>query len=253
MDTHRPGDTYRGICLQSFPKPAQLCSFSALCCDPRDRPDRTLDVERPFTAARLLERTRSTERVEPKAMAKNRLPADHRAELLTILKQRFEENTERHKGVKWSDVSTRLEANEQKLWSLAEMERTGGEPDVVAFDKKTGEYVFYDCAEESPKGRRSLCYDGDALESRKEHKPKSSAVDMAALMGVDLLTEVQYRDLQMLGEFDTKTSSWVRTPLQVRELGGAIFCDRRFGRVFTYHNGAESYYAARGFRASVRV
>ena len=186
-------------------------------------------------------------------MGKNKLTADHRAELLTILKDRFEGNMGRHKGLKWADVKTSLEADEQKLWSLAEMERTGGEPDVVAFDKKPGEYVFFDCSDETPKGRRSLCYDGEALESRKEHKPKSSAVDMAAVMGVDLLTEEQYRDLQELGEFDTKTSSWVRTPSSVRELGGAIFCDRRFGRVFTYHNGAESYYAGRGFRTSLRV
>jgi hypothetical protein len=186
-------------------------------------------------------------------MAKTEVSPDHRAELLAILKERFEENMGRHEGLKWSDVHVKLEASREKFWTLAEMERTGGGPDVVAFDKNTGEYIFYDCSDESPKGRRSLCYDDEALESRKEHKPKSSAVDMAAGMGIDLLTEEQYRDLQMLGEFDTKTSSWVRTPSAVRELGGAIFCDRRFGRVFTYHNGAESYYAARGFRGSVRV
>jgi hypothetical protein len=179
-------------------------------------------------------------------------PAD-REQFLTELKDRFEKNMNRHKAVDWTKVQAKLAANPRKLCSLGEMERTGGEPDVVGFDKKTGEYIFYDCSAESPKGRRSLCYDRQALESRKEHKPENSAVDMAAAMGIDLLTEEQYRELQELGEFDLKTSSWVQAPLEIRKLGGAIFCDLRFGRVFTYHNGAESYYAARGFRASLRV
>jgi hypothetical protein len=186
-------------------------------------------------------------------MAKKDLSHGHRAELLSELKERFEKNADRHKGLKWPDIEARLTARPEKLWSLAEMERTGGEPDVVAFDKKTGEYVFYDCSAESPKGRRSLCYDRKALESRKENKPENDAITLAAAMGVELLTEDEYRDLQTLGEFDLKTSSWVKTPAEIRNLGGAIFCDRRFGRVFTYHNGAESYYAARGFRGSLRV
>jgi hypothetical protein len=159
----------------------------------------------------------------------------------------------RHKGLVWTEVQAKLEANAEKLWSVSEMERTGGEPDVVGHDKKTGEYSFYDCSEESPKPRRSLCYDREALDSRKENKPKGSAADMASAMGVELLTEEQYRELQRLGEFDTKTSSWVNTPSAIRELGGALFCDRRFDTVFTYHNGAESYYAARGFRGSLRI
>jgi hypothetical protein len=187
-----------------------------------------------------------------KKMKKELLP-EHREELLSELKTRFEENMNRHKGLKWADVQARLEADSEKLWSLGEMERTGGEPDVVGFDKKTGEYTFYDCSAESPKGRRSFCYDGQALDSRKEHKPKNSAGGMAAAMGIELLTEEEYRELQKLGNFDTKTSSWVKTPAEVRKLGGAIFCDCRFGRVFTYHNGAESYYAARAFRGSLRV
>lgn len=181
------------------------------------------------------------------------LSPEQRVELFEELKERFEKNMNRHKGVKWPDVQARLEAAPEKLWSLSEMERTGGEPDVVGFDKKSGEYVFYDCSPESPKGRRSLCYDRQAWESRKEHKPDSDAVSTAAAMGVELLTEEQYRELQKLGEFDLKTSSWVLTPAEIRQLGGSIFCDRRFGRVFTYHNGAESYYAARGFRSSLRV
>jgi len=174
-------------------------------------------------------------------------------ELHKELKTRFEKNANRHKGVEWAKVQAKLEADPKKLSSLYEMERTGGEPDVVGFDKATGEYIFYDCSAESPKGRRSLCYDRAAWESRKEHKPENNAVDMAAEMGIELLTEEEYRELQKLGEFDLKTSSWVRTPPEVRKLGGAIFCDLRFGRVFTYHNGAESYYAARGFRSSLRV
>jgi hypothetical protein len=159
----------------------------------------------------------------------------------------------RHKGLEWAQVQTKLEADTEKLWSLGEMERTGGEPDVVGYDKKRGDYIFYDCSAESPKGRRSVCYDAEALESRKEHKPKHSALGMASEMGIELLSEEQYRQLQQLGEFDTKTSSWVKTPSEIRKLGGALFCDRRYGHVFVYHNGAESYYAARGFRGSLRV
>ncbi len=174
-------------------------------------------------------------------------------ELLTALKGRFEKNINRHKGLAWAEVQAKLEANSEKLWALNEMERTGGEPDVVGHDKKTGEYIFYDCSPESPKGRRSVCYDREALESRKENKPEGNAVDMAAAMGVELLTEEQYRGLQKLGSFDTKTSSWVMTPSEIRKLGGALFCDRRFNTVFLYHNGAESYYAGRAFRGWLRV
>ncbi len=174
-------------------------------------------------------------------------------ELLRTLKARFEKNMDRHKGLEWTKVQARLEANPEKLWSLNEMERTGGEPDVVGHDKTTGDYIFYDCTAESPKGRRSLCYDRQALESRKEYKPENSALDMAAAMGIEILTEEQYRVLQKLGEFDKKTSSWVKTPSDIRKLGGALFCDRRYNTVFVYHNGAESYYAARGFRGSLRV
>lgn len=184
---------------------------------------------------------------------KKELLPEQRVELLSELKARFEENMNRHKGLKWSKVQAKLEANTKKLWSLFEMERTGGEPDVVGHDKKTGEYIFYDCSAESPAGRRSLCYDGQALESRKEHKPKNSAADMAAAMGIELLTEDEYRELQKLGNFDSKTSSWITTPAEIRKLGGAIFADYRFGRVFVYHNGAESYYAGRAFRGSLRV
>jgi len=186
---------------------------------------------------------------------KNRkeLSPEQREELLTELKARFEKNMNRHKGLEWTNVQARLYANNEKLWSLYEMEESGGEPDVVGYDKKTGEYIFYDCSAESPKGRRSACYDGEALESRKEHKPQTNAIDMAADMGIELLTEEQYRELQKLGKFDTKTSSWVQTPSDIRKLGGALFCDRRYDHVFLYHNGAESYYAARGFRSSLRV
>lgn len=176
-----------------------------------------------------------------------------REELLKALKARFEKNINRHKGLEWAKVQARLEANPEKLWSLHEMERTGGEPDVVGQDKKTGEYIFYDCSAESPKDRRSLCYDRAALDARKEAKPRDSAMDMAAAMGVEILTEEQYRELQTFGSFDTKTSSWVKTPSEIRKLGGALFCDRRYNTVFLYHNGAESYYAARGFRGSLRV
>ena len=181
------------------------------------------------------------------------LSPKQRQELLNELRVRFEKNMNRHKGVEWARVQAKLEANPEKLWSLGEMERTGGEPDIVGHDKNTDEYIFFDCAAESPNGRRSLCYDREALNSRKEHKPKDSAVDMAAAMHIELLTEEQYRELQKLGNFDTKTSSWVKTPSAIRKLGGAVFCDYRYGTVFLYHNGAESYYAARGFRGALRV
>ena len=184
---------------------------------------------------------------------KRELSPKQREELLTTLKARFEKNMNRHPGLEWTKVRARLEANAEKLWSLNEMERTGGEPDIVGPDKNTGEYAFYDCSPESPKGRTSLCYDCEALDSRKEHKPKSSAMDMAAAMGAELLTEEQYQELQKLGAFDTKSSSWLKTPGDIRKLGGAIFGDRRFGRVFVYHNGAESYYSGRGFRGWLRV
>ncbi len=184
---------------------------------------------------------------------KKELSPEQRKELLGTLKARFEKNMNRHKGLQWDEVQAKLEANTEALWSLNEMERTGGEPDVVAHDKNTGEYIFYDCSAESPKDRRSLCYDREALDSRKENKPKGNAMDMAAAMGIELLTEEQYRGLQKLGNFDTKTSSWVKTPSAVRKLGGVLFCDRRFDTVFLYHNGAESYYAARAFRGSLRI
>lgn len=184
---------------------------------------------------------------------KGELAPKEREELLRALKARFEKNMKRHEGLAWAEVEARLEAESEKLWSLHEMEKTGGEPDVVGRDKKTGEYIFFDCSAESPKDRRSLCYDREALDSRKENKPKNSAIDMADAMGIEILTEEQYRELQKLGEFDLKTSSWVKTPSDIRKLGGALFCDRRFGHVFVYHNGAESYYAARAFRGSLRV
>lgn len=182
-----------------------------------------------------------------------KLPPASQKELLAVLEARFEKSAARHPGLRWQAVQARLEAHVEKLWSLNEMETSGGEPDVVGHDPKTGEVLFYDCSAQSPKGRRSLCYDDEALASRKEHKPKSSAVGMAAAMGIELLTEEQYRELQQLGEFDTTTSSWVKTPSDVRELGGALFCDRRYGKVFVYHNGAESYYAARGFRGRLKI
>lgn len=181
------------------------------------------------------------------------MEAEQREELLGTLKARFEKNMNRHKGLDWVEVQARLEASAEKLWSLYEMERTGGEPDVVGHDKKTGEYIFYDCSAESPKGRRSVCYDREGQESRKEHKPEDNAIDMAAAIGIELLTEEQYRELQQLGDFDTKTSSWVKTPSDIRKLGGALFADRRYGHVFVYHNGAPSYYGARAFRGSLRV
>ena len=183
------------------------------------------------------------------------LSPEQREELLRTLKTRFGKSMNRHKGIEWSNVQAKLETGSagEKMWSLFEMERSGGQPDVVAFDKENSEYIFYDCSPESPDGRRSLCYDREALESRKENKPMNSALDMAALMGIDLLTEEQYRELQKLGSFDTKTSSWVKTPEGIRKRGGALFCDRRYDNVFVYHNGAESYYAARGFRGSIRI
>src|SRR6185436_1254836 len=184
---------------------------------------------------------------------KAELSPKQREELFSTLKARFEKNMDRHKDLEWSKVQAKLEAKTEKLWSLNEMEGTGGEPDVVGHDRKTGEYIFCDCSAESPQGRRSVCYDSKALESRKEHKPNNSAIDMAAAMGIELLTEEQYRELQKLGNFDTKTSSWIITPADIRRLGGALFCDRRYDTVFVYHNGAESYYAARGFRGSVRI
>jgi hypothetical protein len=183
----------------------------------------------------------------------NELTSEQREGLLKALKARFEKNMKRHQGLEWAEVQAKLEANPEKLWSLNEMERTGGEPDVVGQDEKTGETVFYDCSAESPAGRRNVCYDREALDARKEYKPKDSAMDMAAALGIELLTEEQYRALQKLGNFDTKTSSWVKTPAEIRKLGGALFADRRYDHVFVYHNGAESYYAARGFRGSLRV
>jgi len=185
--------------------------------------------------------------------ASKELKAKPREELLRALKARFEKNMSRHKGLNWAEVQARLEANAERLWSLNEMERTGGEPDVVGYDKKTGEYIFFDCSAETPKGRRSFCYDREALDSRKEFKPKDTAMDMAAAMGIEILTEEQYRELQKLGDFDTKTSSWLKTPAEIRRLGGSIFADRRYDHVFIYHNGASSYYAVRGFRGSLRV
>ncbi|HJV32357.1 MAG TPA: DUF4256 domain-containing protein [Bacillales bacterium] len=184
---------------------------------------------------------------------KRELSPEQREEILGLLKVRFEKNMNRHKELEWEKVEVKLETNTEKLWSLHEMEKTGGEPDVIVHDKKSDEYIFYDCSAESPKGRRSVCYDREALESRKQHKPQNNAIDMAADMGIEILTEEQYRELQELGNFDTKTSSWVKTPANIRKLGGAIFCDRRYDTVFVYHNGAESYYAARGFRGLLRV
>lgn len=186
-------------------------------------------------------------------MSKTKLSAQESADLLKILSNRFEKNKSRHVGIQWSDVQAKLEADAGKRWSLQQMESTEGEPDVIGFDKKTGEFIFADCSPESPKGRRSVCYDGDALASRKEHKPANSAIEMAEEMGIEILTEEQYRELQQLGHFDTKTSSWIQTPADIRKLGGAIFADYRYGKVFVYHNGAESYYAARGFRGLLKV
>jgi hypothetical protein len=184
---------------------------------------------------------------------KKKLSKEEGEELLNILRARFEKNMSRHKGLEWDQVQAKLEAKPEKLWSLNQMENTGGEPDVVGFDKKSGEFVFIDCSAESPKGRRSICYDHEALEARKEHKPENSALQMAADMGIEILTEEEYRSLQKLGKFDTKTSSWIKTPSDIRKLGGALFCDYRYGTVFVYHNGAESYYAARAFRGSLKV
>ena len=191
----------------------------------------------------------------PRSMnsSQKNLSPEQREQLLRALNARFEKNKNRHEYLAWAQVQAKLEASAEKLWSLNEMERTGGEPDVVGHDERTGEYIFYDCSAQSPEGRRNLCYDREALESRKQHKPENNALDMAAAMGIELLTEEQYRGLQRLGEFDTKTSSWIRTPSRIRKLGGALFCDRRYDTVFLYHNGAESYYAARAFRGSLRV
>jgi hypothetical protein len=207
-----------------------------------------MDVERTRRSTTYLERNGSINTMSNPTLSKKQ-----RDELLTTLQARFEKNMKRHQGLAWAQIQTKLEANADKLWSLHEMERTGGEPDAVGYDKKTGEYIFYDCSAESPNGRRSLCYDREALQSRKENKPKNNALDTAAAIGIELLTEEQYRELQKLGNFDTKTSSWVTTPTNIRKLGGALFCDRRYDTVFTYHNGAESYYAARGFRGWLRV
>jgi uncharacterized protein YndB with AHSA1/START domain len=226
-----------------------LDRLEAVLAEPVAR--RQLEFSRGFQPTERIKKASVTQR-RSNIMKRELLPED-REELLNELKTRFEENMARHKGLEWANVLARLEADPAKLWPLSEMERTGGEPDVVGFDATTGEYIFYDCSAESPKGRRSLCYDRMAWESRKEHKPANDAVSMAAARGIDILTEEQYRELQTLGEFDLKTSSWVKTPAEVRDLGGAIFCDRRFGRIFTYHNGAESYYAARGFRSSLRI
>jgi hypothetical protein len=186
-------------------------------------------------------------------MSKKSLSAKQRAGLLHILQSRFDQNMPRHKGIEWPKVQAKLEANPEKLWSLNEMERTGGEPDIVGYDEKTGEYLFYDCSAETPKDRRNVCYDRQALDARKQFKPPNSAVDMAEEMGIELLTEAQYRELQQLGKFDQKTSSWIKTPVHIRKLGGALFCDRRYDTVFVFHNGADSYYATRGFRGSLRV
>src|SRR5580765_5414919 len=211
-----------------------------------------MDVERPRHSTADFGKS-GGQRGSVRTMSNRSLSKKQSEEIFKALRIRFEKNANRHRNLDWAAVQAKLEASAEKLWSLNEMEKTGGEPDVVGYDKKTGEYIFYDCSPESPKDRRSLCYDRAAWESRKEHKPKNDAVSMAAAMGIELLTEEEYRELQTLGEFDLKTSSWVKTPPDTRNLGGAIFCDRRFGRVFTYHNGAESYYAARGWRGSLKV
>jgi uncharacterized protein DUF4256 len=205
-------------------------------------------VERPCRSTTNFEEIDNIETMTNVTLSKKQ-----REEILRALKARFEKNMNRHQDLEWVQVQAKLEAKAEKLWSLNEMEKTGGEPDVVGHDKKTGEYIFHDCSAESPKGRRSICYDREALDARKENKPKGNAIDMATAMGIELLTEEQYRELQTLGNFDTKTSSWVKTPSDIRKLGGALFCDRRFDTVFLYHNGAESYYAGRGFRGSLRA
>ena len=215
--------------------------------------EKTPDHAADFKKIRLTRHSTKKKTSMKSAKTKNVLSPDQREKLFGTLKARFEKNMTRHEGLEWAQVKTKLEANAEKLWSLGEMENTGGEPDVVGFDKKTGEYLFFDCSPQSPVGRTSICYDREALDSRKEHKPKNSAMDMATAMGVELLTEEQYHALQKLGNFDTKSSSWLKAPAEIRKLGGAIFGDRRFGRVFVYHNGAESYYSGRGFRSSLKV
>ena len=242
--------------FEEIPNYAPRCSVFRPSCH---CPFGILDVERPCPLTTFFEKiglTRHSNKKETSmkgAGTKKELSPKEREELLKALKARFEKNMNRHKGLEWAKVQARLEANAEKLWSLNEMEKTGGEPDVVGHDKKTGEYIFFDCSPESPKGRTSVCYDREGLESRKEHKPKNTAMDMAAAMGIELLTEEQYQELQKLGDFDTKTSSWVKTPADMRKLGGALFGDRRYGRVFVYHNGAQSYYSGRAFRGSLRV
>jgi hypothetical protein len=222
------------------------------------RPEKSDDEEKKETESNKFQQKNltSTSVIKTQLMAKankKKSSSEQCDGLLKALKTRFEKNMSRHKGIDWAKVEAKLKDNAEKLSSLDEMEITGGEPDVVGYDKKTGEYIFYDCSPETPAGRRSICYDHEALESRKEHKPKNSALGMASEIGIEILTEEEYRELQQLGKFDTKTSSWVKTPADIRKLGGAIFCDLRFGRVFTYHNGAESYYAGRAFRGSLRV
>jgi hypothetical protein len=249
MDSHHRQHSDLRIHLQSVREASRLCQANSLRLFSYDGRYRLVDVERTSGSTIIFQEiARRRSRVNFMALTKKQ-----REDILKTLKARFEKNMHRHKGMDWANIQAKLEANAETLWSLQEMERTDGEPDVVSQDKKTGEYIFYDCAAESPKSRRSLCYDREALESRKEHKPKNNAVDLAAAMGIELLTEEQYRELQKLGEFDTKTSSWVKTPSKIRKLGGALFCDRRFDTIFTYHNGAESYYAGRGFRGWVKV
>jgi hypothetical protein len=234
---------YRGTSDLRIERPFQLINkYSSICSQGKQATEKSV---LPTGAIRKSMKNTNSNKKE--------LSPEQREELLRALKARFEKNMNRHKGVEWAKIQAKLGANAKELWSLNEMERTGGEPDVVGHDKKTGEYIFYDCSAESPKGRRSLCYDRQALESRKEHKPENNAIDMATAMGIELLTEEQYRELQKLGNFDPKTSSWITTPSEIRKLGGAIFADYRYGNVFVYHNGAESYYAARGVRGSLRV
>ena len=245
IGTHELGRSKRSLPLWQRPKVQTMLRLEG-CCGPRRGEPAPAEGRQPNGAAAG---KRANCKHPMTKFNKKELSSGERDKLVKVLKTRFENNLNRHKGLDWAKVQAKLEANPGKLWSLSEMERTGGEPDVVAQDKKTGEYVFYDCSPESPGGRTSLCYDREGWESRKEHRPKNTAIDLATEMGVELLTEEQYRELQKLGEFDTKSSSWVKTPPEMRKLGGALFCDRRFGRVFAYHNGAQSYYSGRGFRA----